>query len=372
MKDYLREPIADLTKRQANLDVSWKDIRALKAKKLIALDKCPGVRPIGIGLVLDRLCAKVMIEITGDDVQQECLADQLASGIKSGIEGAIHAFNDLFDQLAKDGWGFLLVDASNAFNSVSRPAALWNARILWSRCSRYLFNSYKGFALLMIAGSEAILLSQEGVTQGDPLAMLLYGIAILPLIRQLKNPDISKQNWFADDSACFAALNDLVGWLKKLIELGPKYGYFPEPEKSYVIVNPDCLLKAREIFQEFDINVVEGSRFLGGYIGAEEEKTNWLEKKIDTWVICISILSNAAIQFPQEAFTGFTKCLQSEWFFTQRVLGGKGDHFSRLKDCIRNIFLPKLFGHVLSEEENDLVCRPAILLVCKKNRMKKS
>jgi hypothetical protein len=42
-----------------------------------------------------------MIDITGDDVQNECLADQLASGIKSGIEGAIHAFSDMFE----DGLG---------------------------------------------------------------------------------------------------------------------------------------------------------------------------------------------------------------------------------------------------------------------------
>jgi len=79
----------------------------LKAKRLIALDKCPGVRPIGIGNVLDRLCAKIMIDITGDDVEQECQADQLASGIKSGIEGSIHAFSDLFEEYAIQGWGLL-------------------------------------------------------------------------------------------------------------------------------------------------------------------------------------------------------------------------------------------------------------------------
>ena len=69
-----------------------------KSKKMIALDKCPGVRPIGIGDAADWLCAKVMIQITGDDVQQEYLYDKICSGIKSGIEGSIHAFSQLFEE----------------------------------------------------------------------------------------------------------------------------------------------------------------------------------------------------------------------------------------------------------------------------------
>ena len=71
-----------------------------------------------------RLCAKVMTYITGYDVQAECLADQICSGLKSGIEGSIHAFRNLFNDLAQDGWGLLLMDATNAFNSLSRSAAI--------------------------------------------------------------------------------------------------------------------------------------------------------------------------------------------------------------------------------------------------------
>ena len=96
--EQLREAVSKLTRRLANTIVPWEDIWALKAKRLIAFDKCPGLRPIGIGNVLDRLCAKIMIDITGDDVEQECQADQLGSGIKSAIEGSIHAFSDLFEE----------------------------------------------------------------------------------------------------------------------------------------------------------------------------------------------------------------------------------------------------------------------------------
>ena len=71
----------------------------------------------------------------------------------------------IYNEKSIEGFGLLLMDADNAFNSVKRSAALWNSRVLWVRCSRFLFNSYRGFALLIIKGSGVILLSKEGVTQ---------------------------------------------------------------------------------------------------------------------------------------------------------------------------------------------------------------
>ena len=108
--------------------------------------------------------------------------------------------------------------------------------------------------------------SKAGVTQGDPLAMLVYGLGMLPLTRKLKNPDKWKQNWYADDSSCIAAFEALVEWLNLLLLDGPKYGYFPEPEKSYLVVHPDFVEIAKEKFKDFKLNIVTGYRFLGGFI----------------------------------------------------------------------------------------------------------
>ena len=50
-------------------------------------------------------------------------------------------------------------------------------------------------------GTSHFLFSKEGVTQGDPLVMVAYGLVILPIIRELRksHPGVTRP-WYADDS----------------------------------------------------------------------------------------------------------------------------------------------------------------------------
>ena len=131
--------------------------------------------------------------------------------------------HDLFEEHKGSGWGVLLVDASNAFNSLNRKAALWNARHLWPRGCRFLYNTYKGPAALLVSGSSTLLFSQEGVTQGDPLSMAFYALSVLPLIRSLKDEQWT-QAWYADDANCGGYLQGLLIWFRRLMRDGPAFG----------------------------------------------------------------------------------------------------------------------------------------------------
>ena len=65
--------------------------RDLMACRLVALDKRPRVRPIGIGEMLHRSIVKIIIRTAGDQVKIAYGSLQLCAGIEAGIEGETHA-----------------------------------------------------------------------------------------------------------------------------------------------------------------------------------------------------------------------------------------------------------------------------------------
>jgi hypothetical protein len=115
------------------------------AGRLVTLDKCPGVRPIGVGKTWQRLAAKATLLVSGCDAKEQCSIDQLlCTGLKAGIKGGIHTIDELWRQhKGEEEWGFLLVDAANAFNELNWTAMLWTIQHDWpSSGARFVFSCY--------------------------------------------------------------------------------------------------------------------------------------------------------------------------------------------------------------------------------------
>ena len=68
-------------------------------------------------------------------------------------------------------------------------------------------NSYSAPSDLYVAGKT--LQSLEGTTQGHPIAMAMYGVATLPLLRIVQNMHVT-QKWYADDGSAVGRLEDIL------------------------------------------------------------------------------------------------------------------------------------------------------------------
>ena len=75
----LRDTVVAVCHRLCNIIIPWEDIHALVASRLIALGKCPSVRPIGIGETLRRIVGKAICLATRIDVTVACGCDQLCA-----------------------------------------------------------------------------------------------------------------------------------------------------------------------------------------------------------------------------------------------------------------------------------------------------
>ena len=103
-------------------------LSAFVACRLIALDKCPGVRPIGVGEVVRRIVGKAVFAIVKMDILETAGSLQLCTGQDAGCEAVIHAMCSVFGEESTEA--VLLVDASSAFNSQNRKLALHNISFL--------------------------------------------------------------------------------------------------------------------------------------------------------------------------------------------------------------------------------------------------
>ena len=376
----LTAEVAAWTEWLANASPPWAAYRALMANRLIAIDKQPGVRPVGCGEVLRRLMAKAVILVAGDEATEACGNDNLCAGLSAGIEGAFHALREAFEppqtaaaprnptvpaeppapaadppaplltqELEEPCDATLLVDAKNGFNELNRTAMLWQVRFRWPSGSRFAFNCYRHHGQLVMrrpSGESIILFSQEGVTQGDPLSMILYGLGLLPLTRLLKKefPELI-QPWYADDAAAQGDARQLRLWLDRLKVEGPKYGYLPEPDKSIVLVHPGSAdLAVREALASFPLKWKEGSRYLGGYLGSSESREQWLQPQLDAWAGGVRRLAMVAERYPHTAYSGLAHSLQGEWQYLQRMVAGVGEKFAPIEEAISDTFFPALAG----------------------------
>ncbi|EDO35883.1 predicted protein [Nematostella vectensis] len=252
----------------------------------------------------------------------------------------------------------MLVDASNAFNSVNRAAALPNIRVLCPTLAPFVINTYRLPARLFVERGKE-LVSAEGTTQGDPLAMSMCALSLQPLISRLQAATQVNQCWFADDATGCGSLDDVRQWWDTLQSSGPDLGYFPNAVKCWLVTKPEKEESARKIFEGTGINITtEGRKHLGAALGSRPHLEQYVDSKVDEWVGQVTKLAEFSVSQPQASYAAYTFGLKHRWTYFLRTLPDIEDLLLPLERAISDTLIPSLTGRTCTQTERDLLALP--------------
>ena len=338
-------------------------LEAFLACRLIPLDKNPGLRPIGVGEILRRIVGKAIVNVIRNDILTSVGSLQVCAGHEAGCEAAVHAMHQIFDQ--EDTEAILLIDAANAFNCVNRNVFLHNIGIVCPEMAIYVKNCYYLPSRLFIIGGYEIK-SSEGTTQGDPIAMAIYAIAIIPLIMMIIEATSHLPSTrtrvvaYADDFSAAGSVENLVYWWQTLCDLGPKFGYYPQASKSWLIVKPTVMTKAKRMFEGTHIQITQnGKRHLGAIVGSLAYRNEFLSEKVNRWYNEIRLLSEIARIEPQAAYSCFVSGYKHKFTYCMRTIPNIGDLLKPIDEIILTKFIPAITGGiVINDLERKLISLP--------------
>ena len=201
----LREAIAERAIILTRQHVPWAKVRTMLACRQVALGARVGVqpvtnapihklRPLGVGEAWQRTTTRLVIAKIRDEFMAACGMYNVSTGIRAGAEGIVHTMQQVIREAARLGAEeeaevMIKLDASDAFNNLSRPVAMLHAGLKCPKSRVFIMNKYRGSTLMVARGtcSAALCRSEEGVVQGDPLAGLMYAVGTLPLLKRMRS-----------------------------------------------------------------------------------------------------------------------------------------------------------------------------------------
>ena len=335
----LHDQIAILAKKLATCLVDPNSIDAFVACRLIPLNKNPGVRPIGIGEVLKRIFGKAIGWVLKSDIQEAATPLQAATGLKGGAEAAIHAMKSNFEDESREA--VILVDASTAFNRLNRQVSLHNIQTTCPQFATILVNTHREPTRMVILGGKEIL-STEGTTQGDNLAMTFYALGTTLLQNALRTaaPHV-KQVWLVDDATVAGTLTNLKTWWDTIFIQGTKIGYNVNQNKSWLkLKDKNNRQTAKDMFRDTEIQITtDGKRNLGATIGTDNFRSDYITGKVKEWCDEIQKLSEYSKSQPQAAYSAFCHGVQHKYTYFMRTIPEMENFMQPLDNMINETLL---------------------------------
>jgi hypothetical protein len=315
----------------------------LRDNEIIALPKANGdIRPIGMGSVLRKLCSLVLLSDThGKEDDAKCFNDSHFGDLQYGMhskggERIIHASRLALEK--SPSRDFFAMDASNAFNSVSRVKGLLEVYRNRPNLFPFIHKLYAQNSVGWIADDDNNIdqvLSQEGFHQGDVLGSWLFCMALHPFLLGLKNilGEHGFVKFFIDDgqiSANFERMCLAVDYIQKF---GPAYGFIIKPSKGVYLLGKCgsqqlAQQRKQQLIDQFGLspNVIRihpddcsqdssteyGAAVLGSFIGTSE----YIAMQFNSKLSSLQAEANAI----KSVHSNQIQFLLLRWCFAQKII----------------------------------------------------
>ena len=227
-----------------------------------------GLRLIAVGEVLRRLTSKCISSAVQNEASRILSPLQLGVGVPGGCEAIVHAVSSLQEDPSIDQTDklCLLLDFSNAFNSISRENMFEEIRDRIPSMAAWLECCYGSQPLLHLG--DRTIRSCSGVQQGDPLGPLGFALTLHPFIEKIREvvPDLKINAWYLDDGTLCGSASNLRAALAIIEDEGPARGLHLNREKSLLYIPKDCPFHHNPLPQDIPISRT-GFVLLGSPIG---------------------------------------------------------------------------------------------------------
>ena len=159
----------------------------LSSSRLIALSKANGdVQPIAIGETWRRVTARAICFQERKEFADYFTPLQHGVSVEGGAELLVQQVQLLMEN--HEDWILLKTDVKNAFNSVSWSHLLNQVLITFPDIYNHTAMVYSDInPLIYLRRSHPVILSSQGVHQGDPLGPALFSIAMQPILEDLQS-----------------------------------------------------------------------------------------------------------------------------------------------------------------------------------------
>ena len=166
--------------------------------------------------------------------------------------------------------------------------------------------------------------------------MPMYALATIPLIKKLycHLGDVS-QVWYADDTSAAGKIDRLQEWWSQLVSQGPKFGYFPNATKTWLVTKQKHYATATTFFANTGVQVTSEARpYIGAAIGTEDFVMSHVKNRVTKWTKELDSLAAIALSQPHAAHAAFTHGLPSKWFYLSHTIQGIGSLLQPLETII--------------------------------------